>query len=505
MRFKISLMITIILGLLLSACNVEKFDMPTWDVTLNVPMMNENYYVSELIDSVNFFPAPDNGLLFRTTGEIRTEDVGNIAVDTGVSTDDVPILSGINTQTEFPFSDVQNGRELAYGLIGSGKIWCDFSNIDLQTTEITLTFDEILDENNQALVIDFDGTAGLQETDLTGYHIGTPGSDTIVETVHVSINSASGLPNGSLLGQVSLLMNEDITFSSFRGRLTNYRLVTEENSTSIDIDYPWGLDDAIELTNASIRISIVNPIEFPCVFYGDFYAINTSTGETASIPVIDENDQRYIIPPAVNGIPSITEIEFVNQVDQLLQVMPEHVDLRDSYFLITNTNNQIGSLDFSQQITGEYVANAPFRFILYPALISPQDSVEIEISADNRKTIEENILNAHLELMILNKLPAGADATVYFSLNPNLDPTDASTWAFSKFAVIDSYQDNPNEQPVSLDVTYDELMLFTNPKVYMKATFRFDASDGPITITASPADYIRIRGMIRVLTHVEEQ
>lgn len=59
-------------ALLITACNVRKPVMPEWDVELNVPLMAETFYVSDLVDSVNIVLGDGNILTLRGTGSAET-------------------------------------------------------------------------------------------------------------------------------------------------------------------------------------------------------------------------------------------------------------------------------------------------------------------------------------------------------------------------------------------------------------------------------------------------
>jgi len=92
---------------------------------------------------------------------------------------------------------------------------------------------------------------------------------------------------------------------------------------------------------------------------------------------------------------------------------------------------------------------------------------------------------------------------MYFGLSPDINIDDPTTYSFTKSADVLARSNTP-QPPISLNLSHEEIQLFTNPTVYMKQTFLFHATDGPVTITASPADYIQVKCMINVEAHVEE-
>lgn len=487
-----------------TGCNIKKFTMPTWDVALNIPLMNQKYFVSGLIDSLHFFPAPGNNILFQTTGELETEPVGEIVVEMNVDTGDIPIEAGVSLTDGFPLSNLNTGSEIAYGVITEGGLRVNFSDMHASVSQVTLTLLNVLDESNIPLTISYDGNVGGYLIPLDGYHVGTENSNVIVQDIEFEVNVESTEPLGNTVGFIRLGMIDDLVFSSYRGRISSLSLEVLDSQTHIDIEYPWGMENAIQLQHATILLHIENPIAYPCIITGEFYAENHNSGQSAIIGLLDSNNNPFIVNPKIGDLPGVTEIHFTNNVDQLLRIMPDYIELRNAYIQVDNSTGAIGEIHSTDVVNGSFIANAPLEFVLLNSLITPRDSIVIEVSQENSDRIRKNIKSASMQFNILNQLPIGAQTTMYFGTNPIISIEDTSSWSFSKTAYVHA-RTNPNEeQPIPLNLSNDELMLFTNQKVYMKQTFMFDASDGPVTITASPADYIQVRSIVNLQAHIEE-
>ncbi len=500
-----SVFLLLLMGFLLTSCNIKKFTMPTWDVNVNIPLLNEKYFVSDLIDSVNFFPAADNNITFQTSGELDTSPIGPIAISMDVDTGNLPLQTGNTLVDTFPLSNLQTGSEVAYGLISDGGLRVTFSSMHPSVSQVTLTLLNVLDNVGVPLTITYDGTEGGYTIPLAGYHVGTVNSDIIIEDINFEATVLSSETEGTTVGFLRLGMTDDLSFTRFRGRIPSLTMDVVDNQSHIDIEYPWGIEDAIQLQDADIMLHIESPLAYPCIIRGDFYAVNYTSGLADTISLLDNDGNPFTINPRIGNSPGLTDIQFSNDVDRLLRIMPEYIELRNASYQIDNSAGTIGELLATDMITGEYVANSPFRFTLFHSLITPKDSMKIEISDDNRDTIRKNLLSSVIQIGIVNQLPVGAETTIYFGLDPAITPDNPSTWAFSRTAHILAKSEPNIEQIIPLSLSHDELLLFTNPRVYLKQTFIFDASDGPITITASPADYIQVRSMMNVEIHVEEQ
>ncbi|MBC8175375.1 MAG: hypothetical protein H8E82_06960, partial [Candidatus Marinimicrobia bacterium] len=50
--------------------NPADFDTPTWNVNLNIPLIEERYNIGEIVDSVQIFQGPDSGMQIIFEGDL---------------------------------------------------------------------------------------------------------------------------------------------------------------------------------------------------------------------------------------------------------------------------------------------------------------------------------------------------------------------------------------------------------------------------------------------------
>lgn len=504
MKRRAVILISLFLIVLFSSCQIKEFSMPTWDVQLSVPLMNDTFYVSDLIDSVNFFPAPDNNIVFQTSGEIESDTAAEMTWTPNTSVQSVQLPSQGVINGSINIGNSQSGLQIAYAMIEQGLMFYDFENIQSDVYLVLVSFWDIKDDDNSPLTFYYTGKNAKSIRDLTGYHIGQAGSDDLITDLDFSIQVDSNLPIGTSAGRLEIQFPTTLRFSTIRGRFSDLRMNIRQNLSQIDIDYPGNIDQAVNVTDTKISIRITNPSSFPFWLMGEYYAVNENTGATRTIDTFDEEGNPYEINPAIGTNPGITDIQFADSVDYLLAIMPTHIELRNAYFRINNISGTIGEISSTDVITGDYTATAPFRFILYNEPITPRDPVVVNITQDNIDLIEKNIMTASMRLAIVNQLAVGAEITAFFGNSDELDPDLPDTWVFSKTSHLQSGGYGTQEHYIDVDLTDQEVQFFTQPVVYMQMVFRFDATDGPVTITASQNDFVRIRSMVSVKAHVEE-
>lgn len=502
------------LSLLAISCSVKKPVLPEWDVTVNVPLMQKKFFVSDLVDSVNIIIGDDDLLTLRGTGSAETPLFGDVELSSDFELGPVPILSQVTVNGTVPLNDTSGNVRLAFGRFTNGVIGVRFTDMHPQGQNVKLSFPDIRTSSGAVFEIGYNGSSGWENHSLEGCEIGTLNSSVLLNELRYTITPNSQLPQNFELGELSVRMNTPFAFELFQGHLDNMQLPLEDSASTISIDYPNNIEDAIQLQTARLYVSLTNQVGFECEFHGDFYARNSRTNETRTIPILDNAGNPYIANPATSAGPGITELVFENSIEQLLQIMPDEIEIRNAFFLINSSSTgYIGTVRNTDIIVGEYQIDAPFVFELLESTIRLQDPIQINISEENRTRILNNARDAALSVLVKNRVPVGATANMYVGGSAEIDPANPDTWHFHRSVTLHSSQyveQHPNdpdinalgEQMISLALSEAEVDIFANPSVYLLWTFSFENSNGVVQITASPADYIQIRSMITAGLHI---
>ncbi|MDZ4182609.1 MAG: hypothetical protein U1B83_07025, partial [Candidatus Cloacimonadaceae bacterium] len=392
-----------------------------------------------------------------------------------------------------PLDDPEDKVMISYGRFASGVMRTRFFNVANGVSQIEIVFHELRNADDSAFRISYAGNSGWVTSSLEACKLGTLNSGTVLDQLHYTINVVSNQPDGSQVGSLDFGVQGSLAFDLFRGYLVDFEMPLEESPSTIDIDYPSNIEDTIGLQAAKLYIDLRNMVGFASEFHGDFYAENTRTGEVRVIPILDNNGMPYLINPATDAGPVNTELLFENNVEQLLQIMPDKIEIRNaSFFIDSSTSGPMGTVRSDDIITADYQLDAPFTFILYENTIKLQDPIQINITEENRRRIQNNALGIQLTLHVLNKLPIGATATLYIGNTDLIDPANSASYAFSRAMTLQSSTLAPAEQIITISLNKAELDVFAQPTAFMLWTFSFAATGTPVTITASPADFIQI-------------
>jgi hypothetical protein len=499
--------------LLLGACDIADPHMPAWDLGLTVPLLNERFLVSELADSVNIVVGEDDVLTITGTGEASTPDFGEVNFNPELVLDPVPLFSGIDIDTYIPLADPTGTVFLSYGHLEQGYIEHYLDLIDSPDIQVTLVLPDIKNAGGSPLTLTNTGGTGWVNTSLIDCTVGIHNSGDILDSLRVQLTIQSSLPDGTPVGTGGLRIDNQLGCDEFQGYLYNYIRAFDGSAAQLDIDYPHELDEAVQFQEATINLAITNEIGFAAEFHGQIHAINNSTGQERTIDILDDQGQFFDVQPASESGPGITELQFSNAVHELLQVMPDHVELVNGYLLINGGHDGTpGFVKETDRIFCTYQVDAPCRFILYDHTFTMSSPSKVEISEDIRDKIKDFVISAAMTMEVTNHVPIGASATCYVSQDSTIDIDNPATYAFSKqFTLRSSEYTGPDvndqgEQLIQLQLNETELEVFTNPIAYILLSFSLEPSDGPVTIYASPADYIQVKGMLsaQLIVDVEE-
>ena len=146
------------MALLISACEIRKPILPEWDVTLSIPLMHKNFFVSDLVDSLNIIVGDDDVLTLHGTGTAETPSMGLVELTPGIQQDGIPLFSGEPRIIPVPFGDTNGLVELVYGRFNSGLIRTRFNNIASQVNQISISIAELRDPAGQPFQISYQET-----------------------------------------------------------------------------------------------------------------------------------------------------------------------------------------------------------------------------------------------------------------------------------------------------------------------------------------------------------
>ena len=498
----------LISGVIISC--VDNFEAPEWNIELNVPLMNDTFLVSDLEDGENIFI--ENGdFKFKHNGEINSYSVGtimNINSKGESEYDYFPILPNVSVSDSINIEDIQQNErfDVSYGKVEEWILRFNIQNNSGVLDKVILGFGEIFRPDGTPLTIEInssdfpDFAIDLSRIDDQYFVIGDKTGSTLITDLHFSIESVyNSFP--TQLDMVKVYFLDHIYFDEMVGVINNKEIVVSDFEKNIDIDYPQGLGDAIELKNTELTFNIWNKIGFDVLLTGKLTAINE---EKNTEYTIDLNSNYNNTGFLFNAAPAIGDSAFSSNsllktdVDSLMKILPSKISFTEGKFLVRNQTSLTGFAYSKANAYGSYNVDVPFTFEINNEKISPDTIFSVEISRDNQDNIEEYAQDGRITLTVDNELPLGVNVIIKFSANkdlvysqPSLEfPQNSNNLLYIQAETVD------NE--IILELSKDDLINnFTNvpnDELFMGLEFELDASNGEIEI--KPEQVIKIIGSL---------
>jgi len=214
-------LVIIAIMILLTACEVKEPMLPKWDVDLRIPLINQQFFASDLVDNVNIITDDDQVLTLTSNGSAETPEFGPVPFNPNSQMDNVPI-PGTGANLFIPFIDNEGIVEISYAEVSSGLMRSRFTNVNSSVQELKLVFHNLFQANGEEFEIIWAGGADWVNTSMAGLHIGTLDSGQIVSELPVSLVVTPAQPQGTTAALFSFQANSAMNFPRFQGHLNEY-------------------------------------------------------------------------------------------------------------------------------------------------------------------------------------------------------------------------------------------------------------------------------------------
>ncbi len=507
-RFFIFLLV--ITSIIISCQMPEKFSGVHYGLPLALPLMNNDYFIKDLVDSTNFIENNDS-IFFTYSTNLKSYHIDTQMNINEKSTEEIPIISNIDTVATMSLSETgiwDDDIKITYGIVDSWTLQIDpeafHVNDDIPLQKLTLTFDDVYLPNGvDNLSLDITDFSHINQYNLDGYIIGNPTNTTYIDTLVFHVSTETDLPESVVVpvGQFRMFFTGHIYFDELNGTLFNKVLDGDDQETNIDIDYPENIANAIDLTDAKLKIGIWNTMGFDVTLFGKLTAYNDTTGD--SISIVFNDDDHITFAAATTKYDSVyTEVTIEDSVAALINIMPNRMKMTNIKFYVGRYSYDIGYAYKGAGAHGSSTALVPFNFMFYNEPIKPDTLIEIDISGDNQDLIDKQISSAALKLNLKNHIPVGGTVNIYFSPNPDSVFTNP-TLSFLEKDVNPEINNQDGQSEVNFDLSKNDLNSFLHSKIYCGLIFNFHNSNGEVIIR--PQNYLNVKGRIEILFDINTE
>jgi hypothetical protein len=276
----------------------------------------------------------------------------------------------------------------------------------------------------------------------------------------------------------------EIIFSQVCGIIEPTVVQIEKIQRQLDI--PPGFESAY-LTGASLNLEIHNGVDLPAQLSVD---INGESGQSLSLQT--EVEASGPLGTAVTSV-------FEEVLESLFCPVPQIITVTGE--ITYGDGESYGNVREEDFLFGEVTVSSPLELIW--------DSCRVQIDPDSdqldenvREMIEEQINSARLVLKVESHLPVKGEARIVFSpnqkdlfSNPDLTIGPVSV-PKGKLRSDGSVREAENSETI-IEVTNQNLLVFTSVPFHMGGTINFPGTDGR-KVKASTSDYVSITSYLEL-------
>ncbi|MFA7056150.1 MAG: hypothetical protein WC155_01140 [Candidatus Cloacimonadales bacterium] len=490
--------------LFLVSCGITDFEMPSWDVKLTcIPLMNEDYPASDLIgDNI----IAEDGYLFAFVEDGLEEATPILDKHITDSTPPIQLLSNQTFPINFEIHSIATNTafRITEGKFESGEMSISYDGDFTDITMLNLTFNQLYydDQVVQLGLTPEDFTNNQYILDLANVTIKDQNINGEFWIINIAVTAMSSLPEGSLLGKITISIDDLVVFSEFTGFIDDIRALDSE--TNVEITYPNNIENTVILDQISMHFYIENEIGFNFELNGDLVAYRDEL-EIDRINIQNDTTIDFTInADTTYGDGVLTTIDVVDDVriNLMLRKMPDKIAFLNPVYRVNNIDETMpGFISNQHKINCRYEIEVPLRATYSDAhFIYPDKVFDVEISADNQKLIDEKVEEAEIILTLINGYPIGGVIDLYLS---SQELTAESTSLAQAELIFSNYDlavtGNPQKHILKLES--GDFQVFKNDRIYIMTRVKFHNSEEPVSIME--ADNLNIKGSLNVVVKIE--
>ena len=501
--FAFSLMLIFTLFMLGCLDIPKNLVMPQWDVDLNIPIVNRNYTLNDIIKQQKYISVKDSGTpnniyLIQSNEYSITKDVSSFvqALGSESTNDNVTSGSGVKTlYVQFP-----GGVTITNAVFSSGMLSYTFNNTSLSSVTVSLSIPGIsLNGNAFSKTIQIPALGSSSGSiDFTGavYNLPSNQPSFFSNSLEVIIGVTS-----SLVATVGVnLTTNNFYFSSATGFIPKKRLGEKSNTFALNIGNAKDYRGKVKLKDADLSLDAKY---IPAVNNNNPFQI-----EVDSLSIIgirnDGSAPIYLDIPdsAKSFIFSGTNKHFdfnssnSKNITDFISYLPDSVKVSAVYYM--NPNNQNGTVAAGDSVN----FSASFSTTSYLAInnSSTTDTSSIgDISGNDRNKIRA-AQSAYLSVNVQNGIPLNASMVInivdslYHPLFTLMNSISSSPTFTVSPANVDQ-NGNVTSQGVTnlkvqLDSTQTDLLSHAQYAIY---TVSVQTPNSPTPVAVRPEDQIQIQ------------
>ncbi len=493
---------------------------PSWDVDLNVPLINKTYLLSEIINEdphITIDTSNGKGIYLLHSDKYQlssgVDEFLQLNISTSSQNNPVPATENDSAVIYIEFPE---GAEIDSAVFENGFLTVSAYNPSLHRADLFLTVPGILDpDNNQVRInMSLESYRGDSVTyNLQNHFYRFPSNQPVGEKGKLQIvgKAMSQVPSETFL--LTSYYISDFYFKSISGILPSKSLGNQEEAFGFETGETEEYRNRTTLREAELKLlaSYFSPAADP---------VGVEIRNLKIIGMHKNGGEFYLrdINGSINHNIKFsgTSIEKIyneqnSNINDFISFLPDTVILNAEYFM--NPDREHGTATTEDSLKFETYFST--RSFLSLNSTNIQDKTSIEIGDKDREVIRKN-KKADFILELENALPLAvwlkmdlydADGNFLFTLTNNSNGTDSVYFEPAEIDANGEVISSTVNQPVriTLDSSQVEMLSRTNSANYsVTVSTKNNNQPDPPTVAIRPTSWIKIKGYSTIKYRVND-
>lgn len=483
---------------LITFCEVKKPSAPQWDVTLKVPLLDETYYMEDLIDRDKnlIVDQQQQIVLFDIERKLESLKVYEYLTSARRLVDKSVVMNGSEADSVF----LEHGILIENGVIKKGDIYFKIPNPFKYAVKVRAEMPDFFDKSGRIFETEYyvnpHDLYFESRVELAGF-IFIPQKENEVNYFRYKLH-ATDVDGSSLAGDRILMTFEvaEFTFSELTAELDNVRIpIHTEEAPRVPT-----FSGNVHFKTVDLLVKILNGLSFNTFLDLEVLGFSDDT-QTDVIRITD------YIDPALRSGEKAEKLILLKDDPAVLKMadkLPTRLEAIGTMTL--TTNKKIVKIYERDMIEGTISLKAPLSFKV--TMIRKQSAPKrVEIHKSIRNKIEKHLNACQVDFEIENDLPFQTDVTLFIAR----DEANIFTHPDLKFenlhiaSAIAEIVDNElmvkksSTSIITKTLSKSDLQLFTSPQLYQVVNFVIQ-SDQEMPVTLHPEDWVHmtVKGLLGI-------
>lgn len=514
-----------IILLIASSAFISCFDlpdeviMPAWQVDLNIPLTNNSFTLSEIINENPYISvdSSENDLIYLFQSDVFSHysDITEfLDLEFETSIQNVPMPASDNDSMvvyiEFPDS-----VELEHALFNDGNLAMSFYNPGNHRANIFIRFPGISRPNGDVLAFTFQVDPLASDSvsyNLTNHRYQIPpgqlGSDN--NKLQIIVRVTSAVPAQTVV--IGNLYISNFAFANAAGLLPPKSLGYDEDVFKLDVDSIENFRDRLTLAQALLRVSAgyISPLQNPVDVEVKDLSIVGIRKDGSEFYLRDSTGSIFHTFRLVGASVERNYTERNSNINDFISFLPDSIIIRAEYIMNPDHKRVTASIEDTIKIETDFSTKSYIS--LHNARI--QDVTSLVIGNKDRDLIRDG-RNADFIIEVENAIPVGMwfrldlkdiDGNYLFTITKNTSGTDSVYFEPADVnpdgEVIASVQNQPIR--IILDSSQVEMLSRSYfADFYVTVSTKDSGGTNPLIVAVRPSAWIKIKAYCKTRYNID--